>query len=116
MTKILLDGKEVAKQREQFLEHRIAGMKDEIRNNQIQIEHYQEELDKLKKLNELYYLKVTDSPFDYLSLDLTDGTWAVSIKEEVNGYQTQFSKEEIMDINEKLWAIAVPVEEEDRQC
>lgn len=70
----------------------------------------------LKELKQLYYLKVTDNPFDYLSLSLTDETWEVYRKDEVAGYQTQFTKEEIMDINPKLWGIAVPVEEDDLQC
>lgn len=70
----------------------------------------------LKELKQLYYLKVTNNPFDYLSLSLTDETWEVYRKDEVAGYQTQFTKEEIMDINPKLWSIAVPVEEDDRRC
>ena len=69
----------------------------------------------LKELKQLYYLKVTDNPFDYLSLSLTDETWEVYRKDEVAGYQTQFTKEEIMDINKGLWGIAVPVEEDDRR-
>ncbi len=94
------------KQRKEFIEGRIKILKESL------MEYEQE----LKELTQLYYLKVTDSPFDYLSLDLIDETWEVSVKEEVNGYQTQFAKEEIMDINPKLWSIAVPVEEDDRRC
>lgn len=91
------------KQREEFVQA-------ELERLEIKKRDYEKEL---KELTQLYYLKVTDSPFDYLSLDLTDETWEVSVKEEVNGYQTQFAKEEIMDINPKLWSIAVPVEEDD---
>ena len=94
------------KQRKEFIEGKIKILKESL------MEYEQE----LKELTQLYYLKVTDSPFDYLSLDLIDETWEVSVKEEVNGYQTQFAKEEIMDINPKLWGIAVPVEEDDRRC
>lgn len=94
------------KQRKEFIEGRIKILKESL------MEYEQE----LKELTQLYYLKATDSPFDYLSLDLTDETWAVSVKEEVAGYQTKFTKEEIMDLNEGLWSIAVPVEEDDRRC
>lgn len=71
----------------------------------------------LKELKQLYYLKVTDDSFAYLNLDLdlNAETWEVATKGETNGYQTRFTKEEIMDINKGLWGIAVPVEEDDRR-
>lgn len=105
---IRLNGKSMnegfGKLREEFIKAELEKLDDKRRN-------YEQEL---KELTQLYYLKVTDSPFDYLSLDLTDETWAVSVKEEVNGYQTRFTKEEIMEVNEGLWSIAVPVEEDDK--
>lgn len=94
------------KQRKEFVEGRIETLKESLAE-------YEKEL---KELKQLYYLKVTDDPFDYLSLSLTDETWEVYKKDEVAGYQTQFTKEEITDMNEGLWGIAVPVEEDDRRC
>lgn len=99
-----IGGGNYGKVREQFIKAELEKLDDKKRN-------YEQEL---KELTQLYYLKVTDSPFDYLSLDLTDETWAVSVKEEVAGYQTKFTKEEIMDLNEGLWSIAVPVEDDDK--
>ncbi|MEK2534331.1 hypothetical protein WN873_01910 [Tetragenococcus halophilus] len=99
-----IGGGNYGKVREQFIKAELEKLDDKRRN-------YEQEL---KELTQLYYLKVTDSPFDYLSLDLIDETWAVSVKEEVAGYQTKFTKEEIMDLNEGLWSIAVPVEDDDK--
>lgn len=96
------------KQREQFIKAELEKLDDKKRN-------YEQEL---KELRQLYYLKVTDDGWGYLNLDLdlNAETWEVATKGETNGYQTRFTKEEIMDINKGLWSIAVPVEEDDRQC
>lgn len=99
-----IGGGNYGKVREQFIKAELEKLDDKKRN-------YEQEL---KELTQLYYLKVTDNPFDYLSLDLIDETWEVSVKEEVAGYQTKFTKEEIMDLNEGLWSIAVPVEDDDK--
>lgn len=101
-----IGGGNYGKVREQFIKAELEKLDDKRRN-------YEQEL---KELKQLYYLKVTDDGFAYLNLDLNAETWEVSTKGETNGYQTQFTKEEIMDINKGLWSIAVPVEEDDLQC
>ncbi|MDN6161619.1 MAG: hypothetical protein L0I79_02495 [Atopostipes sp.] len=101
-----IGGGNYGKVREQFIKAELEKLDDKRRN-------YEQEL---KELKQLYYLKVTDDGFAYLNLDLNAETWEVSTKGETNGYQTQFTKEEIMDINKGLWSIAVPVEEDDRRC
>lgn len=92
------------KQREQFIKAELEKLDDKKRN-------YEQEL---KELRQLYYLKVTDDGWGYLNLHLNEEVWKVTTKEEINAYQTRFTKEEIMDINEGLWSIAVPVEDDDK--
>ena len=70
----------------------------------------------LKELKQLYYLKVDNNEYGYLNLDLDDNTWIFGPKQQNNGFQNRFTKEEITDMNEGLWGIAVPVEEDDLQC
>ena len=97
-----------AKQREEFIKEKIKVLEKSLYECKRE----------LKELKQLYYLKVTDDGLSYLNLDLdlNAETWEVATKAETNGYKTRFTKEEIMDINEGLWSIAVPVEEEDLQC
>ncbi|MEL5938007.1 hypothetical protein WN865_00235 [Tetragenococcus halophilus] len=96
------------KQRKEFVEGKIEILKESLAE-------YEKEL---KELKQLYYLKVTDDGLAYLNLDLdlNDESWEVDSKRQSNGFKTQFTKEEIMDINKGLWSIAVPVEEDDLQC
>lgn len=96
-------GGNYGKVREQFIKAELEKLDDKRRS-------YEQEL---KELRQLYYLKVTDDGWGYLNLDLNEEVWKVTTKEEINAYQTQFTKEEITDINEALWHIAVPVEEDD---
>lgn len=91
------------KQREEFVQA-------ELERLEIKKRDYEKEL---KELTQLYYLKIEDKELGYLNLDLTQETWIVESKLQSNDYQTRFTKEEIMDINEALWHIAVPVEEDD---
>ncbi|NWO00839.1 hypothetical protein [Tetragenococcus halophilus] len=101
-----IGGGNYGKVREQFIKAELEKLDDKKRN-------YEQEL---KELRQLYYLKVTDDGWGYLNLHLNEEVWKVTTKEEINAYQTRFTKEEIMDMNEGLWSIAVPVEEDDRQC
>ncbi|WP_061840116.1 hypothetical protein [Tetragenococcus halophilus] len=103
-----IGGGNYGKVREQFIKAELEKLDDKRRN-------YEQEL---KELRQLYYLKVTDDGLAYLNLDLdlNAETWEVSTKGETNGYQTRFTKEEIMAINKGLWSIAAPVEEDDRRC
>lgn len=99
-----IGGGNYGKVREQFIKAELEKLDDKRRN-------YEQEL---KELTQLYYLKVEDSFLGYLNLDLIDEHWEVSDKKQRNKIQTQFTKEEIMDINEGLWSIAVPVEDDDK--
>lgn len=101
-----IGGGNYGKVREQFIKAELEKLDDKKRN-------YEQEL---KELRQLYYLKVTDDGWGYLNLHLNEEVWKVTTKEEINAYQTRFTKEEIMDMNEGLWSIAVPVEEDDRRC
>lgn len=99
-----IGGGNYGKFREQVIKAELEKLDDKKRN-------YEQEL---KELTQLYYLKVEDSFLGYLNLDLIDEHWEVSDKKQRNKIQTQFTKEEIMDINEGLWSIAVPVEDDDK--
>lgn len=91
------------KQREEYVKEKIEAL-------EMSLYEYKREL---KELTQFYYLKVEDKEHGYLNLDLDDETWEVESKLQSNDYQTRFTKKEIMHINEKLWAIAVPVEDDD---
>lgn len=91
------------KRREEFVQA-------ELERLEIKKRDYEKEL---KELTQLYYLKIEDKELGYLNLDLTDETWVVGSKLQRNGFLARFTKEEIMDINEALWAIAVSVEDDD---
>lgn len=94
------------KQRKEFVEGKIEILKESLAE-------YEKEL---KELTQLYYLKVDNNEYGYLNLDLDDNTWIFGPKQQNNGFQNRFTKEEITDMNEGLWGIAVPVEEDDRRC
>ncbi|BAK94169.1 hypothetical protein [Tetragenococcus halophilus] len=94
------------KRRKEFVEGRIEILKESLAE-------YEKEL---KELTHLYYLKVDNNEYGYLNLDLDDNTWIFGPKQQNNGFQNRFTKEEITDMNEGLWGIAVPVEEDDLQC
>lgn len=94
------------KQRKDFIEGRIETLKESLAE-------YEQEL---KELTQLYYLKVDNNEYGYLNLDLDDNAWIFGPKQQNNGFQNRFTKEEITDMNEGLWGIAVPVEEDDLQC
>ncbi|GFK24909.1 hypothetical protein [Tetragenococcus halophilus] len=101
-----IGGGNYGKVREQFIKAELEKLDDKRRN-------YEQEL---KELKQLYYLKVDYDAISYLNLVLSNEMWIVADNRQKNGFQTKFTKEEIMDINEGLWSIAVPVEEDDRRC
>lgn len=94
------------KRKKEFVEGKIEMLKESLAE-------YEQEL---KELTHLYYLKVDNNEYGYLNLDLDDNAWIFGPKQQNNGFQNRFTKEEITDMNEGLWGIAVPVEEEDRRC
>lgn len=87
--------------REEYIKQRINVL-------EASINEYKQEL---KELKQLYYIKIIDFSNGYLNVDLTDVNWEISSKEETNSYKTKFTKEEIMDFDERLWAFAIPEEE-----
>lgn len=92
------------KQRKEFIEGRIKILKESL------MEYEQE----LKELTQLYYLKVDYNAISCLNLVLSNEMWIVADNRQKDGFQTKFTKEEIMDLNEGLWSIAVPVEDDDK--
>lgn len=101
-----IGGGNYGKVREQFIKAELEKLDDKRRN-------YEQEL---KELKQLYYLKVDYDAISYLNLVLSNEMWIVADNRQKNGFQTKFTKEEITDMNEGLWGIAVPVEEDDLQC
>lgn len=101
-----IGGGNYGKVREQFIKAELEKLDDKRRN-------YEQEL---KELKQLYYLKVDYNAISCLNLVLSNEMWIVADNRQKDGFQTKFTKEEIMDLNEGLWSIAVPVEEDDRRC
>ncbi|HAB6435303.1 TPA_asm: DUF1642 domain-containing protein [Listeria monocytogenes] len=59
----------------------------------------------------LYYIKVIDSYFGYINLNLKTGAYTTSTNEEPVGFKTKFTEKEIKNMDTRYWAFAVPVEE-----
>ncbi|WP_271006697.1 DUF1642 domain-containing protein [Listeria seeligeri] len=59
----------------------------------------------------LYYIKVIDSYFGYINLNLKTGAYTTSTNEEPVGFKTKFTESEIKNMDTRYWAFAVPVEE-----
>ncbi|WP_270996571.1 DUF1642 domain-containing protein [Listeria seeligeri] len=59
----------------------------------------------------LYYIKVVDSRFGYIHLNLKTGDYTTSTNEEVFVFKTKFTESEIKELDERYWQFAVPVEE-----
>lgn len=59
----------------------------------------------------LYYIKVIDSYFGYINLNLKTGAYTTSTAEEVVVLKTKFTESEIKNMDTRYWAFAVPVEE-----
>ncbi|MBC6160741.1 DUF1642 domain-containing protein [Listeria seeligeri] len=59
----------------------------------------------------LYYIKVVDSYWGFINLNLETGEYSTSTAEEVAVLKTKFTESEIKNMDEKYWAFAVPVEE-----
>lgn len=59
----------------------------------------------------LYYIKVIDSYFGYINLNLKTGAYTTSTAEEVVVLKTKFTESEIKNMDARYWAFAVPVEE-----
>ncbi|HEL6781615.1 TPA: DUF1642 domain-containing protein [Listeria monocytogenes] len=61
----------------------------------------------------LYYIKVVDSRFGYIHLNLKTGDYTTSTNEEVFVFKTKFTEQEIKAIDERYWQFAIPVSEEE---
>ncbi|EDN7630108.1 DUF1642 domain-containing protein [Listeria monocytogenes] len=61
----------------------------------------------------LYYIKVIDSDFGYVNLNLKKGECATASNGESGCFKTKFTEEEIENMDTRYWAFAVPVEEVD---
>ncbi|HFK0095172.1 TPA: DUF1642 domain-containing protein [Listeria monocytogenes] len=59
----------------------------------------------------LYYIKVIDSYFGYINLNLKTGAYTTSTNEEPVGFKTKFTESEIKNMDTRYWSFAVPVEE-----
>ncbi|HAP2552159.1 TPA: DUF1642 domain-containing protein [Listeria monocytogenes] len=59
----------------------------------------------------LYYIKVIDSYFGYINLNLKTGAHTTSTNEEPVGFKTKFTEQEIKELDERYWQFRVPVEE-----
>ncbi|MBC2227322.1 DUF1642 domain-containing protein [Listeria seeligeri] len=59
----------------------------------------------------LYYIKVIDSYFGYINLNLKTGAYTTSTNEEPVGFKTKFTEKEIKALDERYWQFRVPVEE-----
>ncbi|MBF2604182.1 DUF1642 domain-containing protein [Listeria seeligeri] len=59
----------------------------------------------------LYYIKVIDSYFGYINLNLKTGAYTTSTNEEPVGFKTKFTEKEIKKLDGRYWAFKVPVEE-----
>ncbi|EAE2754061.1 TPA: DUF1642 domain-containing protein [Listeria monocytogenes] len=59
----------------------------------------------------LYYIKVIDSYFGYINLNLKTGAYTTSTNEEPVGFKTKFTEQEIKAIDERYWQFKVPVED-----
>lgn len=59
----------------------------------------------------LYYIKVIDSDFGYVNLNLKTGGYTTSTNGESGGFKTKFTEKEIKNMNINYWAFRVPVEE-----
>ncbi|EAG8279038.1 DUF1642 domain-containing protein [Listeria monocytogenes] len=59
----------------------------------------------------LYYIKVIDSDFGYINLNLQTGGYTTSTNGESGGFKTKFTEQEIKELDERYWQFKVPVEE-----
>lgn len=59
----------------------------------------------------LYYIKVIDSDFGYVNLNLKTGECATSTNGESDCFKTKFTEKEIKKLDGRYWAFRVPVEE-----
>ncbi|EGP8473071.1 TPA_asm: DUF1642 domain-containing protein [Listeria monocytogenes] len=59
----------------------------------------------------MYYIKVIDSRFGYINLNLQTGAYSTSTDNDVVGFKTKFTEKEIKELDGRYWAFAVPVEE-----
>ncbi|HAA9000832.1 TPA_asm: DUF1642 domain-containing protein [Listeria monocytogenes] len=59
----------------------------------------------------LYYIKVIDSYFGYINLNLKTGAYTTSTNEEPVGFKTKFTEKEIKALDERYWTFAVLVSE-----
>ncbi|WP_271000164.1 DUF1642 domain-containing protein [Listeria seeligeri] len=59
----------------------------------------------------LYYIKVVDSYYGFINLDLATGEYSTSTAEEVVVLKTKFTESEIKNMDARYWDFAVPVEE-----
>ncbi|EEO0663523.1 DUF1642 domain-containing protein [Listeria monocytogenes] len=59
----------------------------------------------------LYYIKVIDSDFGYINLNLQTGWYTTSTNGESGGFKTKFTEQEIKELDERYWQFKVPVEE-----
>ncbi|EFS0529549.1 DUF1642 domain-containing protein [Listeria monocytogenes] len=58
----------------------------------------------------LYYIKVIDSYFGYINLNLKTGAYTTSTNEELVGFKTKFTEKEIKKLDGRYWAFKVPNE------
>ncbi|EJP4629028.1 DUF1642 domain-containing protein [Listeria monocytogenes] len=58
----------------------------------------------------LYYIKVIDSYFGYINLNLKTGAYTTSTNEEPIGFKTKFTEKEIKKLDGRYWAFKVPNE------
>ncbi|RQW65825.1 DUF1642 domain-containing protein [Listeria sp. SHR_NRA_18] len=61
----------------------------------------------------LYYVKVVDDKCGYLNYEVSSGIYDLADKGNDDDVKTQYTELEIKEINEKLWAVAVPVKDDE---
>lgn len=63
---------------------------------------------------QLYYVKLYDFVAGYLNLTVESGTYFVADKKQTDAYKTKFTEQEIKAYDERHWAFAVKVEDDDK--
>lgn len=105
----MFEQKEDIENRIEKLKENIGSLKGYIEEDERLIESYR---NRLKEMNQLYYVKFFDDEKTYLCEGKISGSKYIMGKGDNNIVKAKFTEEEIKEIDSRFWQFAVPVEED----